>query len=86
MKLTSKTMNAVGTGIAFIGGLILFKWGPPQPDFGTDFAITSDGPRAEEYERRQLAKKRVYKVMSALGLAFITLGFLLQTLTVFMDD
>jgi len=86
MKITGKHASAIGSAIAFVGGLILFRWGPPQPDFSEGIALGIDGPQVAEQNRRQAALRRQYKWMARFGLGLITAGFFVQALSVIVPD
>jgi hypothetical protein len=74
--MTEAGLNLIGLMLNVIGGLVIFKWGPPQPSFErhTLLSIGEDPVRAAEVA----ALERRHYVMSRVGLALIIVGFVLQ--------
>jgi hypothetical protein len=84
MKLSGRYVGAIGSGIAFCGGLVLFKWGPPQPSFQTYIGLALIQSRDIQPQQEKL--RRRYQMMSQIGMALVTMGFLIQTVAVVVPD
>jgi hypothetical protein len=68
-------LNLIGLMLNVAGGLVIFRWGPPQPSFEReDFVAWGNSSREAEVE----ALERRYRLMSRIGLGLIILGFVLQ--------
>jgi hypothetical protein len=73
--MTEAGLNLIGLMLNVIGGLVIFKWGPPQPSFEKrDFLEMEWSPHEAEAE----ALEKRYRIMSRVGLGLIILGFILQ--------
>ena len=70
-------LNRVGLVLGMLGVLVLFVWGPPQPDFGGDKLLL------EQQSGEGAAKRMLYGYASSLGLACVGIGFLLQLFSTF---
>jgi hypothetical protein len=65
-----------GLMIEFVGVLLIFKWGPPQPLLEVqDLVVVSMSAEEEAKARR---KRLTYKVMSFVALTLIAAGLFLQ--------
>jgi hypothetical protein len=51
--LTAQLLNTVGLLLGIVGVLILFKWGPPQPNFDEDISIGISFTKDTHPRRRQ---------------------------------
>jgi len=69
-------LNLIGLVLNVIGGLVIFKWGPPQPSFDKYEAVAWESTPEEEAKVEALERR--YRVMSRVGLGLIILGFILQ--------
>jgi hypothetical protein len=83
--LTPQWLNTVGLLLGIAGVVILFKWGPPQPDFdeavglGLDSGtVLANGKKVSDMEEDVRRLKRWHKFMSRIGLGLIGLGFAAQ--------
>ena len=68
IDLTAPWLNTFGLVLGMLGVVILFIWGPPQPDLDETMGTG-------EAEKRL---KRRYEVMPRVGLGLIGLGFFVQ--------
>jgi NhaP-type Na+/H+ or K+/H+ antiporter len=91
IALTARWLNTIGLVLGIAGVAILFKWGPPQPDFDEGFAIGAsftddtvfrDGTKPSEIVAAVRRRKRLHQKMSSIGLGLIGLGFLAQLVAV----
>jgi hypothetical protein len=83
--LTPQWLNTVGLLLGIAGVVILFIWGPPQPnldeavglalDFGT---VLANGEKVSDMEEDVRRLKRRHEIMSRIGLGLIGLGFAAQ--------
>jgi hypothetical protein len=87
--LTAQWLNTIGLVLGMVGVGILFKWGPPQPDFieGVGRRLQSstvlkDGRKVSDIEEDVRRLKRRHKVMSRVGLGLIGVGFFAQLVAV----
>ena len=71
--MTSQLLNTVGLLLGIAGVVILFIWGPPQPDLDPHTKLTL----VHEDEATKRLRRR-YEVMSRVGLGLIGVGFLAQ--------
>ena len=78
--MTAQSLNTIGLALGMVGVVILFIWGPPQPDFiEGDVYIASDDT---EIAARVKRLKRRHKVMSRIGPGLIGVGFFAQLVAV----
>jgi hypothetical protein len=63
-----------GLIVEFVGVLMIFVWGPPQPDFREYGALLLEGGP----DKTVVRKKRRYEILSRLALSLIAIGLLLQ--------
>ena len=82
--MTAQWLNTIGLVLGMVGVVILFIWGPPQPDFdegiamGVSFSedtVFEDGTKPSEIVARVKRLKRVHQIMSRVGLGLIGVGF-----------
>jgi hypothetical protein len=72
-NLTAAWLNRIGLGLGMAGVVILFIWGPPQPDLDPHIKRVTQGV----IEATKQLKRR-HEIMSSIGLGLIGLGFVLQ--------
>ena len=75
--MTARWLNTVGLVLGIAGVVILFIWGPPQPDLDPHVKMVQI--REDEATKRL---KRRHKVRSGIGLVLIGLGFVAQLIAV----
>ena len=86
MDLDPKWLSTIGLSLAILGVLIIFIWGPPQPEHTTGVSlgledgtpIDKSGKTVAEYNREVIKRKKFHTVMSRFGLILIMVGFALQ--------
>ena len=66
----SKKLNVIGLLLGIIGVIIIFSYGPPQPNFDPHRYLSDDYLNQEI-----LDEKAEYDCLSKVGLGFIALGF-----------
>ena len=79
-------LNRLGLIFGIIGVVIIFIWGPPQPDHSSGVGIAledatyiqKEGKTVEQINDQVKMRKVCYRIMSNIGLALILLGFALQ--------
>ena len=67
-------LNTIGLFLGMVGVIIIFIWGPPQPNLDPQGSLLLEGgpDKAIEMQRGQ------YEIRSRVGLALIFLGFVVQ--------
>ncbi len=87
--MTAQWLNTIGLVLGIAGVLIIFRWGPPQPDLDEgekielDTAtVLQDGTRVSDLEEARRRLKRRHEIMSRVGLGLIGLGFGAQLIAV----
>ncbi len=89
--LPAQWLNTIGLVLGIAGVLIIFRWGPPQPDFDegialgisfTEDTVFEDGTKPSETVASVKRRKRIHQVMSHIGLGLIGLGFFVQLVAV----
>jgi len=87
-----KILNTIGLILGILGVLIIFIWGPPQPEhskgvsLGLEDAtpIDKSGKTVVELNIEVKNRKKFFSRMSSLGLALIMVGFAFQLLATWM--
>ena len=72
--MTARWANTVGLVLGIVGVLILFRWGPPQPNFDEWVSLSVETPESEKAVEGVKQRKREYENMSSLGLGLIGLS------------
>ena len=72
-------MGSLGLILDIVGVCILFKFGFPQPDLDDSIKLVTEGKDPDAPRRR-----RVYVVMSMIGLLSLVGGFGLQLLAIWI--
>jgi hypothetical protein len=87
--LTAQWLNTIGLVLGIAGVVILFIWGPPQPDFDEGVGrrlqsstVLKDGRKVSDMEEDVRRLKRWHKVMSRIGRGLIGVGFGAQLIAV----
>jgi len=74
----SLLLDRIGQTIGFVGAVIMFIWGPPQPDFSGDKLLLESTNEAA-LERRRWR----YVVLSHFGMGLVAMSFVLQLTATF---
>jgi hypothetical protein len=82
INLTARWLNTIGLAFGIVGVLIIFIWGPPQPNFDEAAYLSLVGPEAQHNVEDVKRLKRQYQMMSSVGLGLIGLGFGAQLVAV----
>lgn len=84
-------LNTGGLLLGIVGVLVIFIWGPPQPDFDEYVGIAiqpatvlRDGTRVSDIVDSAKRRKRKYQVVSRAGLGMVLVGFVVQLLAVWV--
>jgi hypothetical protein len=90
-KKMARWLTSTGLVLGMAGVVIIFIWGPPQPDFQEGVALGAtpatrlpDGTTVAEQIEKTKTLKRRYTRMSRLGLALIFAGFAVQAVALWM--
>jgi hypothetical protein len=76
--LTARRLNTIGLALGIVGVLIIFIWGPPQPNFDEFVPLALEAQEFVHMAEDAKQLKRQYEIMSRVGLGLIGLGFLAQ--------
>ena len=71
-----QSWTVIGLLVEFVGVLMIFKWGPPQPEFDDYVTVSVSMSKAEERKVRR--RKLEYRIMSSLALGLIAMGLFFQ--------
>jgi hypothetical protein len=76
-------ISVIGLVLGMLGVVIIFIWGPPQPDFQDTYGPSSgsrmpDGRTAREHADDHERLKRRHNRLSRIGLGLIFIGFAFQ--------
>jgi hypothetical protein len=83
--MTAAVLNTVGLVLGILGVVVIYEWGPPQPNYELDRYIRLEQSVAISQEELALLKeKAVARSMSAIGLGLIGLGFVFQLAAVWI--
>lgn len=82
----ARILNTIGLGLGIVGVLILFIYGPPQPQLEPGVAlgledatpIDSSGRTVADLNEEVAARRQRHERMSKLGLGLVALAFLFQ--------
>jgi hypothetical protein len=77
LALTPRWLNTVGLVLGMLGVVIVFIWGPPQPDLDPHSKLLLN--QVDE-ATKQLGDR--YEIMSRVGLGLIGAGFAVQLVAV----
>jgi hypothetical protein len=72
--LRCRWLNTVGLSLGLAGVVIIFHWGPPQPDLDPQGKLLLAAPPDKTVEQQ----RNQYEIMSRVGLGLIGLGFVAQ--------
>jgi len=76
--MNRKTFNVLGLLCGIIGVIIIFCYGPPQPNFEKGIAIGLEAQQATQHDAQVSALRDKYETWSRTGLSFILIGFVFQ--------
>jgi hypothetical protein len=87
-----RLLNLAGLLLGMVGVLVIFKWGPPQPDFSEGIAlglepatVFVDGTKVSDLIEAARRLKRRHSIMSGFGLGLIGFGFLAQFIATILE-
>ena len=94
MEYNPEILNTIGLLLGIMGVLIIFIWGPPQPEHFTGIAlgledgtpIDKSGKTVAEYNKDIKKRKRFYSRVSRIGLLLIMLGFAFQLMSIWIPE
>ena len=81
-----KVLNTVGLILGLIGVVIIFIWGPPQPQLeeGVGLGLEDNTPMGQsgktvgKFNKEIRNRRKRFNIMSRIGMGFIFFGFLIQ--------
>jgi hypothetical protein len=81
-----KILNTIGLVFGLVGVIIIFIWGPPQPQLDEGIGlgledntpIDESGKTVREHNVEVRIKRRQHNLMSRVGLGLIFFGFIFQ--------
>lgn len=84
--MNSRILNSIGLIVGIIGVVLIFLWGPPQPQLDTGISIGLEdgnfikelGKTVGEHNIDILKRRDFHTFMSGLGLILIIIGFAFQ--------
>jgi hypothetical protein len=89
--MTSHVLNTLGLVLGMAGVLVIFRWGPPQPEFSESVGIgispatvLKDGTKVADIIADARRLKDKHWKMSSLGLGLVFIGFAVQLVAVWM--
>ena len=74
----AKLLNVLGLILGLIGVIIIFIWGPPQPDLKEGISRITAGQDVVENDIRVKRERKRYNIMSKIGLGLVFFGFVFQ--------
>ena len=87
-----RLLNLAGLALGMVGVLVIFRWGPPTPDFTegvaigvTEETILEDGRKVSDMIEHTRRLKRFHSIMSRVGLGLIGVGFALQFIATMLE-
>ena len=92
--MNSKTLTTIGLCLGMLGVILIFIWGPPQPNLKPGVSIMVEdsnpvndtGKTVAEFNQEVIAKKATHKCMSRIGLIMIFVGFTCQLISIWIPD
>ena len=80
--MNAQWLNTIGLVLAMLGVVLIFIWGPPQPDLEASVklaldsgTVLADGTKVSDVENAARRRKCRHWIMSAVGLGLVFLGF-----------
>lgn len=87
--MTVRALSLIGLSLNMLATMILFFFGFPQPNHEegvslgvSEATVFADGTSVKEINRRQVRRRRIYRVVSSTGLLLMFLGFAAQLLAI----
>jgi len=88
---SQRCLNSVGLGLGMLGVVILFFYGPPQPNLESgvglgleDATPLGDGRTVADHNRDTERLRGRHAVLSKIGLGLVGIGFALQFVAVWL--
>jgi hypothetical protein len=83
---SGKLLNTIGISLGLVGVIIIFIWGPPQPQLeegvgigvSDNTPIDKSGKTAKQFNEEIKKRRRRHDVLSRVGLGLIFIGFIFQ--------
>jgi hypothetical protein len=83
---SGKILNTIGLVLGLVGVIMIFIWGPPQPQLDEGIGlgledntpIDDSGKTVREFNEEVRIKRRRHNLMSRVGLGLIFFGFIFQ--------
>ncbi|HDY68799.1 MAG TPA: hypothetical protein ENH85_13540 [Candidatus Scalindua sp.] len=90
--MNSKALTTIGLCLGMLGVILIFIWGPPQPNLkpGVSIELEDNNPVNEtgqtvaEYNQEVIAKKATHACMSRIGLIMVFIGFTCQLISIWI--
>lgn len=94
MEYSPEILNTSGLLLGIIGVLIIFIWGPPQPEHSTGISlgledatpINKSGKTVAEHNKDVEKREKFYSKMSRIGLLLIMIGFAFQLVAIWTPE
>ena len=91
--IKSSILNRFGLVLSILGVLLMFIFGPPQPDHNEGFGmalesatVLSDGRTVDEHNKDVAKRKQLYSFSSKFALGLIGIGFCFQLVSTYYKD
>jgi hypothetical protein len=83
--MTAQCLNTIGLVLGMLGVVLIFLWGPPQPDLDEsvgialeDATVLADGTKVSDMVAAAKRRKRRHWTIPSIGLFLIFCGFGVQ--------
>jgi hypothetical protein len=81
-----KLLNTIGLLLGLVGVIIIFIWGPPQPQLEEGITIglednniiDENGKTVKQFNEETKNRRRRHNILSRVGLGLIFIGFIFQ--------
>lgn len=90
--MTAQWLNTIGLVLGMAGVVLIFIWGPPQPDLNESVGIAletatvlADGTKVSDLEDVTRRRKRRHQIISSIGLVLVFCGFGVQLCAVWIS-
>ena len=84
MNTLERWLNTIGLVAGIIGVVIIFQFGPPQPNLEPGSALLLEGDAVTQQEADKAVERKRYEQMSELGLLLVAIGFVFQLVAVWI--